>query len=293
MSKRDYYDILGVAKNASGADIKKAYKKLASKWHPDKLAEASKIEGEAKFKEAKEAYEILSDPQKRAHFDQGGDPNQQGQGFSDMDDILNQLRRARGMHPGFQQFRQHMEFNARVTLADAYKGFEVSLQMPDGKPVTVKVGPGTPEGYRTAHDVDANFGAIIITRIVDPNFKVTDPNAATFTQKVINGKTVVCLGVGNIETTVDVDALDLILGGWAKVSDFLGAEYEVRIPGGFNPNQRLKVKGKGYVNWLHELKQPETERADLFVKVNPIFKPVAELDRAKIEALDILTRPKT
>lgn len=289
---KDYYAILGVAKTATDDELKKAYKKLASKWHPDKLADASKAEGEAKFKEAKEAYEILSDPQKRAHFDQGGDPQQQGQGFSDMDDILNQLRRARGMHPGFQQFRQYMEYNARVTLADAFKGFEVTLQLPTGKTETVKVGPGTPEGYRTSHDVDANFGVIIITRIADPNFRVQDPNAAQFTQKTVGGKTVVCLEVGNIETTIDVDALDLILGGWAKVTDFLGAQYEVRIPGGFNPNQRLKVKGKGYLHWLHELKRPETERADLFVKVNPIFKPVAELDRAKVEALEALTRPK-
>jgi molecular chaperone DnaJ len=68
MSKRDYYEILGLAKDASEDDIKKAYRKLASKYHPDKLDEAEKIAGEVKFKEAKEAYECLSDPEKREMY---------------------------------------------------------------------------------------------------------------------------------------------------------------------------------------------------------------------------------
>ena len=79
MAKRDYYEILGVARNASEDDIKKAYRKLAMKYHPDRnQGEAAKA-AEEKFKEVKEAYEMLSDPQKRAAYDQYGhagvDPN--------------------------------------------------------------------------------------------------------------------------------------------------------------------------------------------------------------------------
>src|SRR5919206_1118371 len=79
-SKRDYYEILGVPKNASDEEIKKAYRKLAMKFHPDRN-EGDK-NAEAKFKEAKEAYEMLSDAQKRAAYDQFGhagvDPNMRG-----------------------------------------------------------------------------------------------------------------------------------------------------------------------------------------------------------------------
>ena len=84
-AKRDYYDILGVPKNATEEDIKKAYRKLAMKHHPDRNQGDDAKKAEEKFKEAKEAYEMLSDPQKRAAYDQYGhagvDPNMGGAGF--------------------------------------------------------------------------------------------------------------------------------------------------------------------------------------------------------------------
>src|SRR4051812_32153904 len=79
-TKRDYYEILGVPKNASEEEVKKAYRKLAMKYHPDRNEGDKNAEG--KFKEAKEAYEMLSDAQKRAAYDQFGhagvDPNMRG-----------------------------------------------------------------------------------------------------------------------------------------------------------------------------------------------------------------------
>ena len=75
MSKRDYYEVLGISKSASKDEIKKAYRKLAKKYHPDVNKEEDATE---KFKEVQEAYEVLSDDQKRAQYDQFGhaDPNQ-------------------------------------------------------------------------------------------------------------------------------------------------------------------------------------------------------------------------
>jgi len=82
MAKRDYYDVLGVARNASDEEIKKAYRKLAMKFHPDRNPDSK--DAEEHFKEAKEAYEMLSDQQKRAAYDQYGhagvDPNMSGAG---------------------------------------------------------------------------------------------------------------------------------------------------------------------------------------------------------------------
>ena len=82
MPKRDYYEVLGVAKNATEEEIKKAYRKLAMKHHPDRNQGDSGKGAEDKFKECKEAYEMLSDAQKRAAYDQHGhagvDPNMRG-----------------------------------------------------------------------------------------------------------------------------------------------------------------------------------------------------------------------
>jgi len=74
MAKRDYYEVLGVAKNAAEDEIKKAYRKLAMKHHPDRNQGDEAKKAEEKFKEAKEAYEMLTDPQKRAAYDSTATP---------------------------------------------------------------------------------------------------------------------------------------------------------------------------------------------------------------------------
>ena len=95
MSKRDYYEVLGVSKNATESEIKKAYRKLAIKYHPDKNPDDK--EAETKFKEAAEAYEVLSNSEKKQRYDQFGHAGVDGQGFGgggagmNMDDIFSQF----------------------------------------------------------------------------------------------------------------------------------------------------------------------------------------------------------
>ena len=91
MAKRDYYEILGVPKNASKDDLKKSYRKLAMQYHPDR--NPGDKESEEKFKEAAEAYEILNNDDKRAKYDRFGHDGVRGsgygsQGFSDINDIF-------------------------------------------------------------------------------------------------------------------------------------------------------------------------------------------------------------
>jgi molecular chaperone DnaJ len=91
MAKRDYYEVLGISKGASEADIKKAYRQMAIKYHPDKNPDDASAE--EKFKEAAEAYEVLSNPEKKARYDQFGHAGMgggggYGGGGMNMDDIF-------------------------------------------------------------------------------------------------------------------------------------------------------------------------------------------------------------
>ena len=146
MAKRDFYEILGVPKNASEDDIKKAYRKLAMKHHPDRNQGDSAKVAEEKFKEAKEAYEMLSDAQKRAAYDQYGhagvDPNMRGGGpgegfsggfaeaFGDIfGDMFGQQRgRAGG---GRQVYRgSDLSYAMEITLEEAARGKDAQIRIP-------------------------------------------------------------------------------------------------------------------------------------------------------------------
>ena len=144
--KRDYYEILGVTKNASDAEIKTSYRKLAMKYHPDR--NPNDESAEAKFKEAKEAYEVLSDSQKRAAYDQfghagvsgmGGGPGGAGfggfQGFQGFGDIFGDIfgdvfgAGGRGGRAGPQRGAD-LGYNLSLDLEDAVHGTTVKIQVP-------------------------------------------------------------------------------------------------------------------------------------------------------------------
>ena len=139
MAKEDFYDVLGVSRTASEAEIKKAYRRMAMKYHPDR--NAGDTDTEEKFKEAKEAYEILSDTQKRAAYDQFGhagvDQSMGGGGrgaggFSDVfGDVFNDIFGASGgggRQGGYRgaDLRYHLE----MSLEDAVSGKTVEIRIP-------------------------------------------------------------------------------------------------------------------------------------------------------------------
>ena len=106
MSKKDYYEMLGVNKDATDNEIRRAYKKLAVKWHPDKHPD-NKKEAEEKFKEISEAYSVLSDPKKKSEYDNGGFSFEDFGGFADFDPFSmfdSFFGKGFGKHGGFGNF---------------------------------------------------------------------------------------------------------------------------------------------------------------------------------------------
>jgi len=144
MSKRDFYEVLGVAKSAEAADIKKAYRKLAMKYHPDRNPDDKTAE--AKFKEVNEAYEVLSDDQKRAAYDRYGhagvDPNAGGGGFhaggpggasfSDIfGDVFGDIFGGGGGRGGARNNRgSDLRYTLELDLEEAVKGTSVEIRVP-------------------------------------------------------------------------------------------------------------------------------------------------------------------
>ncbi len=142
MSKADYYEVLCVARNASDAELKKAYRRMAMKYHPDRNPDDA--DAEIKFKEIKEAYEVLSDSQKRAAYDQFGhagvDPSQGaggfGRGASNFSDIFGDVFGdifGGGGHGGGRQrvYRgSDLQYNLELTLEEAVFGIEKVIDIP-------------------------------------------------------------------------------------------------------------------------------------------------------------------
>ena len=158
MSK-DYYQILGVSKNASAEEIKRAYRKLAHQFHPDK--NSSHADG-ARFKEINEAYQVLSNPQKRAQYDQFGTVGGSGfEGFNwgdasgfDFRDFGGFGQQSRGFSFNFSDifddffggaFSQ-VQTEVEISLTAAILGEKVNLRTNQGETITMDIPPGTQDG---------------------------------------------------------------------------------------------------------------------------------------------------
>ena len=159
MSKRDYYEVLGVEKGASGGDLKKAYRTLAMKYHPDR--NAGDEEAELKFKELSEAYEILKDEQKRAAYDQyghaafeqgggtrGGGGFDFGGGFADIfDEMFGDVMGGRRGGRGRAQARgQDLRYNMEISLEDAFHGKKATITVPSSSTCESCDGSGGRDG---------------------------------------------------------------------------------------------------------------------------------------------------
>ncbi len=156
-SKRDYYEVLGVSKNATDDELKKAFRKLAKQYHPD--IHPGDKECEAKFKEANEAYEVLSDPEKRANYDQFGFDGPQGFGggtyggsydaFSGFSDIFESFfggGQRRSRDPNAPQRGNDLRYDMRLSFEEAVFGCEKEIEILREEECDVCHGSGAKEG---------------------------------------------------------------------------------------------------------------------------------------------------
>lgn len=154
MAKRDYYEVLGVSKNASESEIKKAYRRLAMKYHPDRNQGDS--QAEAHFKEVKEAYEILSDERKRAAYDQFGHAGLEGGagggagfegGFGDIFESVFGDMFGGGRGGGRKVYRgSDLRYDLSLSLEEAVSGTEVKIRIPTHVKCTTCDGTGAKKG---------------------------------------------------------------------------------------------------------------------------------------------------
>ncbi|MFA5521005.1 MAG: molecular chaperone DnaJ [Castellaniella sp.] len=173
MSKRDYYETLGVQKNASADELRKAYRRLAMKYHPDRNPDSK--EAEEKFKEAKEAYEVLSDDSKRAAYDRfghagvngaaGGGPGAGGMGggagFADVfGDIFGDIfGGGAGRGGGPQVYRgSDLKYTLDISLEQAATGFDTEIRVPSWENCETCSGSGAKPGTQpvTCHTCDGH-----------------------------------------------------------------------------------------------------------------------------------------
>ena len=230
--KRDYYEVLGIAKGASEDEIKKAYRKVAKKYHPD-LNPGNK-EAEEKFKEANEAYEVLSNPEKKATYDQFGfagvDPNYgagQGGGFG-------------GGFGGQPQPRRGQDMNVtlNVTFDEAFNGTE--------KRITVRI-PGKSES--DTHTVKVPAGAVDGGRVRLKGQGAPGENGGAAGDLLITTKIDAhpYFGRDKADVTVDlpINVAEAALGASIVVPTPDGKKIKVKVPAGTQDGKVLTIKGKG------------------------------------------------
>ena len=235
MAKRDFYETLGVAKNASEDDLKKAYRKLAMKYHPDRNPDSK--EAEEKFKQAKEAYEILSDDNKRAAYDRYGhagvDPNAAGMGgaggagFGDsFGDIFGEIFGAgrRGGGGGPQVYRgADLKYAMEITLEQAANGFDTEIRVPSWENCEICKGSGAKVG--TSPKTCRTCGGSGAVRMQQGFFSVqqTCPTCHG-SGKEITDPCVSCDGVGRTRRNKTL---------------------QVKIPAGIDDGMRIRSAGNG------------------------------------------------
>jgi molecular chaperone DnaJ len=237
MSKRDYYEVLGVSKNATKDEIKKAYRKLSKQYHPDinKAPDAAE-----KFKEIKEAYEVLSDDQKRAHYDQFGhtDPNQGFGGFGGADfdfggfggfeDIFSSFfGGGRRRDPNAPRAGADLQYTMTLTFEEAAFGKETDIEIPREETCDTCHGSGAKPGTKKETCSHCRGTGQLSIEQATPFGRIVNRRTCHYcggTGQFIKEKCTTCGGSGRVKKRKKI---------------------HIKIPAGIDDGQQLRVAGQG------------------------------------------------
>lgn len=275
----NHYQTLGVAKTATPDEIKKAYRKLASKHHPDKEGGSKE-----KFQEIEEAYRVLSDAKSRSEYDSPKQTQQFSNGFSgfgDVDDILAQMRAAHR--------RQRQILNVNMSILDAFNGRTLEFSI-DGASDKVKIPPGMPNGVSMQLTTEGGREITVSVNIVHESLRVIHVNEAQHIFDSAGNGTGV-FSTGTIITQVQVPVIKLMTGTWVTIKDFGGQDLQVRVPAGHQPTRSLKITGRGYFNWSAQ-KNSVQGRGDILVQIVPIFQAPHDIQVSDLDELVALVKAK-
>jgi len=268
MQYKDYYEVLGVTRDADAEGVKRAYRKLARKFHPDVSKEKN---AENKFKEVQEAYEVLRDPEKRAAYDQLGRDYRPGQQFRPPPDWSQRFG-----HSGSQRFSDLNGFSdffaslfggaaggpppeadaghLEVTVEEAYTGTKRRVSLSEGgrsRSVDVQIPPGVGEG-QSLRIAGSGGSASLIFRIK------LRPHSLYIPQ----GK--------DVQIELPLAPWEAALGAKVAVPT-LGGTVELTIPAGAQSGQKLRLRGRGF---------PGTPHGDQIVSIK-LVTPAAQSAQAK------------
>ncbi len=239
MSQKDFYEVLGVARGASEDEVKKAYRKLAMKYHPDRNPDNK--EAEEKFKEIQKAYDILSNPEKKAAYDQYGhagvDPNMGGgggfgggfggggAGGFDFGDIFSQMFGGGASGGGRQQNfdGNDMRYDIEITLEEAAKGIKKKITIPTHDQCDVCHGSGSKPGSSPTTCHTCGGHGVVNVRQAIFQVQQTCPTCHGTGQE-IKDPCIKCRGAGHVKTSKTL---------------------EVNIPAGVDDGSRIRLTGEG------------------------------------------------
>jgi curved DNA-binding protein len=283
---KDYYQVLGVNRNASDEEIKQAYRRLARKYHPD--VNPGDPKAEARFKEINEAYQVLSDKEQRAKYDRFGSDfrryeqtgfggfNYESEDFADLFETLFGQRRTTGSGFSVKLDGQDVEQPVELTLEEAYNGTQRTLQFsnPNGTPrtITVKIPAGIDTGKRVRVPGEGAPG-LNGGRRGDLYLVVTVKPHDRFERK------------GNdLYTTVPVSMYTLLLGGQTTIALLSGKTLTLTIPPQTQNGRVFRISGQG-MPLMHS-----SHFGDLYVTVSAILPTnLSPQARKLVEELQRLT----